>query len=94
MKYYFLSNSIKKSPAKSKITKENTKRSTAKSIPLAPPPAPPPPPPLSPQKPLTFKQTKSIDVDLQSRAKTIRIGKVRWPPAPVQSLTFEYELQK
>jgi hypothetical protein len=32
--------------------------------------------------------------DLQARAKTVRIGKVRWPPPLKESETFENELQR
>lgn len=57
-------------------------------------PPPPPPPPL-PQLELKQSKAKLSAADLfQSRAKTVRIGKVRWPPAPNTNLTFEYELQK
>jgi hypothetical protein len=33
-------------------------------------------------------------LDIKSRAKTVRIGKVRWPPAPNPAITFQYELKK
>lgn len=76
------------------ITKSSKSINQASSFQLsqqiAPPPVPPPPPPI---KLLNHKSLAS-QVDLQSRAKTIRIGKVRWPPAPNPSITFEYELKK
>ncbi len=64
-------------------------------IQLKQPPIPPPLPPIHTQEPV-FKLNKArlSRLDFQSRAKTIRIGKVRWPPAPNVNLTFEYELQK
>lgn len=42
---------------------------SANNIPIPPPPPPPPPPPLSPSA-----------TDVFGRAKTVRIGKWRWPP--------------
>ncbi len=66
-----------------------------KSQPPPPPPLPPPPPPLPISRPVTQQQKQAINqLDIKSRAKTIRIGKVRWPPAPNPSITFQYELQK
>ena len=50
------------------------------------PPAPPLPPP--------FNKVKVTLNDLQGRAKTVRIGKVRWPPPLRESETFENELQR
>lgn len=50
---------------------------------------PPPAPPI-----IGLKQVKSVLHDLQSRAKTVRIGKVRWPPPLKESETFENELQR
>ncbi len=49
------------------------------------PPLPPPPPPRS------LKPSLS---DLQGRAKTVRIGKVRWPPPLKEKETFEKELAR
>ena len=54
-------------------------------IPPAPPLPPPPPPPRH------LKPTLS---DLQGRAKTVRIGKVRWPPPLKDKETFENELAR
>ena len=51
---------------------------------------PPPAPPLPP----LIKQVKASLSDLQARAKTVRIGKVRWPPPLRESETFENELQR
>lgn len=38
-------------------------------------------------------QIKTLQ-DIQGRAKTVRIGKVRWPPPLKESETFESELQR
>ena len=51
------------------------------------------PPPAPPLPPLS-KQVKASLSDLQARAKTVRIGKVRWPPPLRESETFENELQR
>ena len=69
----------------SEINKMVKEKPKTIQIQLKQPPIPPPLPPV---------QTKVSHLDLQSRAKTIRVGKVRWPPAPNVNLTFEYELQK
>ena len=50
----------------------------------------PPPPPL----PIPKLSAKSVLNDLQARAKTVRIGKVRWPPPLRDTETFENELQR
>lgn len=93
--------SITKEPLNS--TKSSKSLTQASPLPLTPapilpmkaPPVPPAPPLPPPPKPLTLKPFNVNQVvDLQSRAKTIRIGKVRWPPAPNPTITFEYELQK
>lgn len=65
------------------------------------PPPPPPPPPLpasiSMMKP-SSRLCENIHIktlqDIQGRAKTVRIGKVRWPPPLKDSETFESELQR
>ena len=49
----------------------------------------PPAPPLPP----SFK-TKAPISELQGRAKTVRIGKVRWPPPLKEKETFEKELAR
>lgn len=54
-------------------------------IPPAPPLPPPPPPP---------RHLKPSLSDLQGRAKTVRIGKVRWPPPLKEKETFEKELAR
>ncbi|KAH9517053.1 hypothetical protein DERF_007753 [Dermatophagoides farinae] len=56
---------------KSSINNDMNKQTNGTSIkilPIPPPPPPPPPPPLSP------------GTDVFGRAKTVRIGKWRWPP--------------
>ncbi len=53
------------------------------------PPTPPPAPPIS-----LFKPIKIPLRSLQARAKTVRIGKVRWPPPLKETETFENELQR
>ncbi len=40
------------------------------------------------------KQSKLSISDIQARAKTIRIGKVRWPPPLRESEAFENEIQR
>jgi hypothetical protein len=52
------------------------------------PPAPPLPPPLP------ARNLKPSLSDLQGRAKTVRIGKVRWPPPLKERESFEKELAK
>lgn len=55
---------------------------------------PPPAPPL----PQNYQQSKIISrpsiCDLQARAKTVRIGRVRWPPPLEEKESFEKELAK
>ncbi len=41
-----------------------------------------------------IQSTVASNDALQNRAKTVRIGRVRWPPALETSETFETELQK
>jgi len=41
-----------------------------------------------------LKQLKLPKSDIQARAKTVRIGKVRWPPPIKESELFENEIQR
>jgi len=41
-----------------------------------------------------LKQVKLPKSDIQARAKTVRIGKVRWPPPIKESELFENEIQR
>ncbi len=50
-------------------------------------------PPIPPPFPLSLLNTNKIPL-LKERAKTVRIGKVRWPPPLKDNETFENELQR
>jgi hypothetical protein len=49
---------------------------------------------ISPHTQTSSRPTKMSLSDIQARAKTIRIGKVRWPPPLKESETFENEIQR
>ncbi len=48
----------------------------------------------SPTSQCVLKQLKLPKSDIQARAKTVRIGKVRWPPPIKESELFENEIQR
>lgn len=50
-------------------------------------------PPIPPPFPLSLLNSNKIPL-LKERAKTVRIGKVRWPPPLKENETFQNELQR
>lgn len=80
-------------PPKVQDVVQDSKNATGR-VPAPPPPPPPSPPPLSPSQGATY-------TDVYGRAKTVRIGKWRWPPprdestpqAPANSF-FEFKMKK
>lgn len=77
---------LSKAPSSPLIISTNNGTSTI-------PPAPPLPKPSIPKPACENIQIKTLQ-DIQGRAKTVRIGKVRWPPPLNESETFENELQR